>query len=167
MPDPFDRHARPGDGWEAQPSRSQLRRAAAMEDGGDSRAVDDPLIVAKRAPGRKDRNLCKAAHWKGPHQPEIRPCIDPFTNHGRECGWDASWRQDKPVWVCRHEEVCTGCLKVLRGLLGRDDCPDFRPITEDERERIGAEIASRREWRQSRKPVITGHQGYRRKRGAA
>lgn len=152
MPDPYERHGQPGDGWSRQPSRSQLRRMAATDGG-----------TAKRPPGRKDPALCKAAHWKGPHRPEIRAS----KGMRPECRWDESWtRSGELAWRCIHEEVCADCGKLLRFSVGRDECPDFHPVTDAERARIEASAARFQEWKVRTRPVISGRQGYRKRKGA-
>jgi predicted Fe-S protein YdhL (DUF1289 family) len=162
MPDPFERRSRPNgccEGLYSQPSRSQLRSGAIAAD------VPGP---AKKAPGKKDPALCKAAHWKGPHVPELR--MRDFGWHvDIPCRWDVSWFGDEPRWSCRHEEVCAGCGKVLRVGIGSEECPDWHPMTGAERLEVDAEIARHREHRAARaerKPVITGPQGYRKRRSA-
>jgi hypothetical protein len=161
MPDPFERHARSKWDWGAAGARSQERAGA---------VYDDPARA--RTPGRKDPSLCKAAHWKGPHQPQIRERQDGY--HARECRWDAAWTRDEPVWFCCHEEACTGCGKILRSRILRDECPDFQPITKEQHDAITAWIARRRDElaatrarsRRQPKPPITGPQGYRKRRSA-
>lgn len=160
MPDPFERHGK-SDGWGPSPSRSQLRRMAASDE-------------VKRPAARKDPALCKAAHWKGPHQPELR-----VKQYGwsakRECRYAISWRTDDEVgWHCCHEEFCSGCGKILRGKISDGECPGWHPVTDAERAALEAERAehearvaaarARSRWRP--KPPVDGPQSYRRKRGA-
>lgn len=180
MPDPYERHGQADDGWSGQPSRSQLRRIAATEDGATSQAVDDPAVVAKRAPGKKDPALCKDTHWKEPHQAALRAkefgWHDARWQRNSGCGWTLAWsvrkRRDVTGFRCIHEEVCTGCGKILRDRIPGQDCPDFRPITAEERAAIDAELERRKEraaeWRAQRqpRPSITGPQGYRKRKGA-
>lgn len=163
MPKRFERHARTSWEWGTPGSRSnELARAV----------KDDP--AKKAAPGKKDPSLCKATHWKGPHQPGLRLLTfgwrRPIT-----CQWDISWhsKNDEPSWHCNHEEVCSGCGKVLRVGIKNEECPDFHPITTEERTAIEEKEAQNKariavavakhpgRWR---KPVITGPQGYRRNR---
>ena len=154
------RHARGKDDWGTQPGRSAQRAAAAVE-------------PEKRAPGKKDRDLCKAAHWKGLHQPELRMKSYGWPRKGI-CLWAVSWRSKngEPVWHCGHEEYCSGCGKALRASIGDSECPGFREITDADLARIEAERAesevrvaaarTRNRWRP--RPAITGPQGFRRKR---
>jgi hypothetical protein len=165
MPDPYERHSRPNgccESWYGQPSRSQLRAAVVAE-----QVHPEVIPQGKRPPGRKDRNLCKAAHWKGPHQPEFTITQGGWSRG--ECRWGISWTDpDQPSWICRHEERCAGCGRVLRTSVSSAECPDFRPVTEQEQAAIEAEIVRREQvvpWRRQR-PVITGPQGYRKKRSA-
>jgi hypothetical protein len=150
VPEQFDRHHQ-DDGWDGLGSRSELNRR-------HQKLGETP---AKRPPAKKDPNLCKETHWKGPHTPEIRPSkgLRP------DCKWDSSFiNPGKSVWCCIHEEVCSGCGKILRLKVNNDECPAFRPITEDELTQI-------REWddrvlRRSsgRNRLIKGRQSYRKRR---
>lgn len=158
MPDPYERHGR-GTGWDVwgpTPSRHQQRAAAAADD-----AVKPP-------PAKKDKDLCKAAHWKGPHQPQLRVREYSWRKTPR-CRWGIFWRQPEPSWECSHEEVCAGCGKVLRISISKTECPDFHPITEAERDALEREIERWRERvasrRYQRRPVIDGPQGYRKPKG--
>jgi hypothetical protein len=157
MPDPYERHGRAtgGDVWGPNPSRRQTRAAAAAEPEG------------KRPPGKKDPNLCKAAHWKGLHQPRLR--IRQYGRQRLQCRWGTSWASDKPTWHCVHEEFCTGCGKILRAGIPAGECPDFRPITKAEQDAIDLEIeryTAVRVSRARRRAVINGPQGYRKRKGA-
>jgi hypothetical protein len=167
MPDPFERHARPngyGDDWGPRPPRSQQRTAAATE-----QLHPEIIPEGKRPPGKKDPDLCKAAHWKGPHRPEIRVRAGGWLGGRQECGWGVSWRggETRHAYFCRHEEVCGGCQKTLRGgRIPASECPLFHAITTEEHAQVEAEI-ERREARGARrairrKPPVTGPQGYRR-----
>lgn len=154
-----ERHSRPNgccEGWGSQPSRSQQLAAVVAEQ-------QHPEIVpqGKRPPGKKNPALCKAAHWKGPHQPEtVKREVIPGKTPA--CGWHVSWTGDKPWWSCQHEELCGGCGKVLRYGL-REHCPDWHPMTSAERAAADVEIARHQEHREARKRVITGPQSYRKK----
>jgi hypothetical protein len=156
MPDPYERHGRASgwDRWGPNPSRHQQRAAAAADS------------AAKRPPAKKDPSLCKAAHWKEPHQPKLR--IRPYIWRRMPlCQWSISWGRTEPSWSCAHEEICAGCGKTLRTSIGDAECPDFHPITETQRLALEREIA---EWqarvtaRRARRPVIDGPQGYRKKK---
>lgn len=148
MPDPNERHGK-GDGWGSLPSRADLVRQAAMDS------------APRRAPAKKDHSLCKDTHWKGPHTPEIRQS----KGMRPECKWYSSYiEQGKPVWGCVHEEVCSGCGKILRIKVGNDECPDFRPITDEELEAIKKWADRVAGIRASRKPLIKGRQSYRKRR---
>ena len=148
MPDPYERHARSSENdWGGNAPRSASRRAAASDE------------TVKRPPGKKDPDLCKALHWKGPHVPEFR-----LREHGwrsKSCGWTTEWALKGPHWACGHEEVCSGCGKVLEAFPGRR-CPDYREITDSERTEIEEKI---RQWEQRRRRPfrsrIDGPQGYR------
>jgi hypothetical protein len=161
MPDQFERHGR-GAGWDTwgpTPGRSQQRAAA---------AADSTAPVPKKAPGKKDPDLCKAAHWKGPHAPELR--VRQFTWKTGTCHWGTSYLDHgTPVWHCTHEEVCTGCGKVLRISVSRQECPDFHDITPEKAGEVAADYERRRKLmegtRRRLRPVIDGPQGYRKKKG--
>lgn len=161
MPRRFERHARSAWEWGTPGSRSsELARAVS----------DDP---AAKAPGKKDRDLCKAAHWRGPHQPGLR-MREYSWRRPAACLWAVSWRSKdgEPSWHCGHEEVCTGCGKILRLSVGDRDCPDYHAITAGEREAIEAEraedearvAAARARNRRQPRPPVTGKRGFRRKR---
>jgi hypothetical protein len=156
MPDPHERHARTGEDYESQPSRSQQRRLAATEP------------ETRQSPGKKDRNLCKALHWK-PHKGEFRVAQYGWSA-ARTCRWGTSWREPgEASWLCCHSEICSGCGKILRDRIKAGECPDYRPATPGELAAIEAERIRREEVRTAawsrkagRKP--TGKQGYRKKR---
>jgi len=164
MPDPFERRSRPNgccEDWSGQPSRSQLRTSAVAAD------VREP---ARKAAGKKDPALCKAAHWKGPHRPELRVSQYRWPQK-RGCRWDASWSRDEPGWFCDHEEACAGCGKILRSRIPRAECPDFVPIAPGQHAAIMAGIRRREDELAAsrarfRKPPVTGPQGYRKRRSA-
>lgn len=160
MPDPYERHARGGEYYDDQSSRSEQRRRAAAE------------ALAKRPPGKKDPALCKAAHWKGPHKPEFR-IRESGWRRSTGCGWGPSWRDPgKVTWHCKHDELCSGCGKVLRTRIPDEECPDYHPLTLAELDAIEAKLAEERkrisaarirsQWQP--KPPVTGPQGYRRRR---
>jgi hypothetical protein len=161
MPDPYERHARSPAVWGPLRSRSQQRAAAAAE-----QVLPEVVPEGKRPPAKKDPSLCKAAHWKGPHQPKLRVREYSWRKTPR-CRWGIFWRQPEPSWDCSHEEVCAGCGKVLRTSIGKTECPDFHPITEEQRDALERELER---WRQRgaarrRRPVIDGPQGYRKQKG--
>lgn len=173
MPSPFERHSRP-DEWSGQPSRSQLRRAAAEEDGGTDRSVNSSGVVGRRVPGKKDKSLCKAAHWKGPHQPEIVLANETWEDQFRSrCRWEPRWgREDDGHavrWHCEHKIHCAGCGRIIEYRIPKETCPAY-PGTEEQRsvaqqrafERNEERRTSKPPWR--RKPPITGPQGYRKKK---
>jgi hypothetical protein len=163
MPDPFERRSRANgccEGWYSQPPRSQLRSDAIAA------GEREP---ARKAPARKDPALCKAAHWKGPHQPELR--LQQYGWRPAACKWAFSWRKPgEPSWCCSHEEVCSGCGKILRTGIDDAECPGYHPITDGERDALyarrreeQARIAeARAHGRWQPKPPVTGPQGYRR-----
>jgi len=171
MPSEHDRHSRPNgccEGIYSQPSRSQQRGAVIAEQ-------QHPEVVpqGKRPPGKKDPDLCKAAHWKGPHQPALRMKEYGWRSKSA-CEWTIWWRNPGVIsWCCGHEEYCAGCGKILRTRIEDGECPGYHPITaaevaaieakrtEDEA-RLAAAAASRAP--HQRRPVIDGPQGYRRKR---
>lgn len=162
------RHARGKSDWGVNPSRLAARDAVVAEQ-------SHPEVVpqGKRPPGKKDPSLCKAAHWKGPHQPVLR-MQEYGWRRSTACKWGPSWPvpDGEPSWRCSHEEVCKGCGKVLRISIEAWECPDFHPVTDEERAAIEAErvehearvaeLRERNHWKP--RPVITGPQGYRRKR---
>lgn len=157
MPDPFERHSRNAWEWGPAPPRGQARQAAA----------DQELATPKRPPAKKDRDLCKAQHWKGLHTPVMRIRHPAAWRRVSKCEWRASWgRPPEPRWHCYHEEVCSGCGKVLSMSVGADRCPDYRPVTAAEQAEID-EVIERWTTRRNR-PIrtrIDGPQGYRKPKG--
>jgi hypothetical protein len=154
VPDPYERHARAKDssGWENQSPRS-ARAAAAAEP------------VAKRPPARKDPDLCKATHWKAPHEPKFVLREHSWKRTG--CRWSISWTRVYPEWFCLHEKRCAGCGKVLSVFVGQDQCPDFHEMTAEEQLELDRDVEKMQErWRARgwRKPVIDGPQGYRKQK---
>jgi hypothetical protein len=154
MPDPYDRHARPGKWWGyygGQPARTQTRARAAKEPDG------------KRPPGKKDPDLCKGQHWKSTHTPEIGLGK---TRYKTVCGWRVDYK-DETYWFCLHVLTCSGCGKDFGGVFMKQ-CPLYHDVTPAEQAWIGKEIEERKErrarWKIHHRPVITGPQGYRKKR---
>lgn len=156
MPQYMDRHAETSDGYGSEPSRSQQRRLAAQ---------DDP---AKRPPpAKKDPDMCKAQHWKAGHTPvfQMRRAL-------YDCKWWVDWTA-KVAWSCWHEEVCSGCGKILDPFIKGRRCPDYHDITPAEAERMAREKEARAERiaqfqaRRVKRPVIKGPQGYRKPKGSA
>jgi hypothetical protein len=159
MPDPYERHSRNSWEWGPVPARGQSRAAAADQD----------LGSVKRLPAKKDPSRCKAAHWKGPHQRELR--VKEYGGWQRKgrCAWVISWTDpDKLTWNCLHEAFCPGCGKVLATVIGFSDCPDAHPVTGDDRAWFEKEHARRDALTARRKlrgrPVISGPQGYRKRK---
>lgn len=161
MPDPYERHARTKDssGWEGQNPRA-ARQAAAAE-----QVLPEVVPEGKRPPGKKDPQLCKAAHWKGPHTPELR-IRQVGWRRTLTCKWALSWgTENVPRYYCNHEAFCAGCGKVLSTSIGFNDCPDSHPVTDGERAEIDLDVERWRERRTARRqPVIDGPQGYRRRK---
>lgn len=155
MPRYLDRHARTkGADWGSEPARSQQRQEA---------AADDP--AQPRPASRKNPDLCKTAHWKGPHQPVLRKRERNWKK--TSCRWAIFWSTPEPSWECYHEEVCTGCGKLLHISIPAEQCPDFHPITAAEQLALEQEIERWQERvtaRRLRQPVIDGPQGYRKKK---
>jgi hypothetical protein len=124
--------------------------------------LPDVVPEGKRPPAKKDPDLCKVVHWKGPHEPELR--IREYSwRKTPTCHWRIYWPRLDPVWACAHEKVCAGCGKVLTVFVPAEQCPDFHSITgaeelalEQEALRWAERLATRR-----RRPVINGPQGYR------
>jgi hypothetical protein len=156
MPDPYDRHSRSRWEWGNPGARSQERAAAARE----------PSV--KRPPGKKDPDLCKGRHWRGPHTPEVTLNANGWVASRKKlCGWAVYWRDHKPYWSCRHVLLCTGCGKDFGSCLPAQ-CPLWHEITLEEQAFLDAEMIRQDErmaaWGRRRKPVINGKQGYRKKR---
>jgi hypothetical protein len=85
------------------------------------------------------------------------------------CRWGTSWNGEEPCWECWHEETCLGCGKVLRMSISDGECPGWHPMTDADRVRVDAEIGRHREIlaeHAARHRVITGPQGYRKRRSA-
>lgn len=162
MPDPYERHSRNSWEWGPSPARGQTRAAAA-----DQQLAPEVVPEGKRPPGKKDPKLCKAAHWKGPHTPELRVRQYGWRK-GAKCGWDVSWGGEKPAYFCQHEAFCTGCGKVTSTSIGFSDCPDSSPLTDERRMQIELNIEQRRERLAKsyarRHPPIDGPQGYRKEK---
>lgn len=160
MPDPYERHARPGKhahfGEEPKGTHSQARAAASGES-------------AKRPPGKKDPDLCKTQHWKSGHTPALRVRIPYFRKSKIYCYWGLPyWDSDGVTWYCSHEEYCSGCGKILLTRISGTRCPDYHDITRTEqacieKERKEREIR-RSSWKMRPRKIITGPQGYRKKR---
>jgi hypothetical protein len=165
MPDPYERFGRPGkyDYDDSQPSRSAARDAAAQE-----HLQPEIIPEGKRPPGKKNPDLCKGQHWKGPHTPEAVVNVNGWHSKN-ECGWGVSWiwGNCEPVWYCRHVLICSGCGKDL-GKPSVEECPLYHEITPEEQTLLDEKIRESEErhlaWQQRRKPVIQGPQGYRKKR---
>jgi hypothetical protein len=167
MPHPFDRHSRRKDDWGTPGSRSAERAAAAAAE------ETDP---AKRTPARKDPERCKG-NQGGPHAPEVSLRHEsPEDEFRSRCRWGTVWsREDRDMvvaWHCEHERRCTGCGLVSGRHVRDEECPVF-PGTPEQRAVVQQQLFERKEqlrtsprWSR-RKPVITGPQGYRKKRAQA
>ena len=159
MPDPYERHSRSRWEWGSPGSRSQERAAAAQ---------DDPAKT--RTPGKKDPDLCKGQHWKSGHTPALRVRIPYFRKSKVYCYWGLPYWDDDAdaAWYCSHEEYCSGCGKILLTRISNAQCPQYHEITKTEKasvEREREERAVRRaSWKKRPRKVITGPQGYRKKR---
>lgn len=153
MPDPYERHSRSRWEWGSPGARSQERAAATQ---------DDP--TRNRIPGKKNPGLCKGEHWKGPHRTVLEPRY--WTWHKGSCGWRPSYNGDAPWWNCYHHEICEGCGKDF-GKVTPARCPGYHEITQAEQRAIDVEVAAHKQRvaaRAVRKRVITGPQGYRKKK---
>ena len=164
MPDQHERHAKSKWEWGSPGARSQEVQAA---------AADDPE-PPKRTPGRKDtRSWCRGKQGVE-HVPEL--AWHPFLWKPGEpdCRWRAAWSSRAggeyvACWMCEHRETCARCGKVLRDRIPAAECPAYPGTPEDRAaaEEEALQIRERVAQRQTRwKPVITGPQGYRRKREA-
>jgi hypothetical protein len=167
------RHARPGnrgyDYGDSQPSRSHELASA---------VTDDP--AREKAPGRQKRGECKGPDgWHTTHDPVITWALDQLGREDRDCGWRPFGCWDKllrvyayvPAWTCRHEEKCQRCSHLItQSYSMKQRCPLFtgQPVPASvlaDCERKEAEAAERTSnWRWARKPVITGPQGYRKRK---
>jgi len=164
VPNQFERHAKSDDGWNEPGSRhDELLRAI----------NDDP--AAKPPPGKKDPARCKGNHGDS-HEPvvQFRYGNTPQECNGRyQCRYTVKWNLKEhklvPGWNCNHQLACDKCGKIFSIILGRDRCPVYPGDTEQLAD-IERQIEERNELRRTsptwnkRKPVITGPQGYRRKR---
>jgi hypothetical protein len=154
MPDPYERHSRPGrsDYADSQPSRSSAKAAAAQEPQG------------KRPPGKKNPDLCKAQHWKSGHTGELRE-VRQYRKKTPGCYWIPSHTGMKPWWHCCHEKICSGCGKILQYGISPRECPFYHELTASELAAIEAETDRIRNLRKGiMRPRITGPQGYRKKK---
>lgn len=152
MPQQFERHSRSRWEWGKPPGRADEVRLAASDD-------PDP---AKRPPGRKDtRTWCKGKQGRA-HTPALIP--DPWPwRHG--CAWYPSWTVAGTAnWSCQHREVCTACGKVLRHRISDSECPAYPGDPAQKAEAVRKSSAPRFSYRRRR--VITGPQGYRKKKAA-
>ncbi len=150
MPDQYDRHASSKWEWGGEPSRSQQRAAAAS---------DDPA----RVPGRKDRwAKCKQNNG-GPHEWGI--ALNPGWSSRQGCGWSTGYRYGGwyPKWSCAHREECTHCGKVLHHFLAPELCPAY-PGTEEAKAAVEKKIEAYAQRAARPRKVITGQQGYRKKK---
>lgn len=165
MPGRFERHARAKyDGWGSLPSRSgEIRQAAD--------AGPDP---ARHRPARKNtRDWCKGKAGV-PHIPMVAKS----SSHGRQwgCGWRALWdtaaQEHAARWWCVHQEQCERCGKILvdQCRFPAERCPlrpgsaASRALAEARARWINERAATRPVLRRK---VITGPQGYRRRRQGA
>lgn len=174
MPDPWERHGRPGrwDWWDNNSSRSQQRAAAAN---------DDPVTPVRKARRNRDPDRCTGSPDRQHHgELVLRPVFN-VKGVRKACRWEPAWYRKDPgdplaVWLCVHQEICTGCGKLLwsqiSGFPGeaRRRCPDFPG---DEEQKAAAEQvtlareatrASSPRWYQ-RKPPPSGRQSYRKPKG--
>ena len=156
MPDQWERHSRSRREWDSgSASRKQQRQAAAN---------DDP--VRDHSPGKKDKNACKANHWK-PHVITYKY----FTNswylrsHVR-CEWTTVWRDGQyvPVWFCGHNAECVLCGKRLGKptvcpTRTRDDIEPPLWIVEQAKDETVKSDARRARW--SPRRVVKGPSHYR------
>jgi hypothetical protein len=157
----FERHARSRTDWDTQPSRSAERQAAAGE-------------PERQAPGRKDRRAHCKENAGGPHVPAVVFMAAVF-RPDRGCEWMPSWSRkergyDGAGWYCRHEEHCSRCGKVLRVTVTDNECPAYpgNPVQRADAEADALRAQERQDaWRQRKRKIITGPQGYRRKRAGA
>lgn len=149
-----------------------------------SRAAEQSAAMTetvKRPPGRKDtRQWCRGKVGRE-HQPQIGLSTDGWSRH--DCEWVSRYdwrgiRRGEPEdsvqsvrWACGHCERCSACGRVLRplGELLTEECPAY-PGTEGQRAQAERDGAEHLAWLlslghyQQRRPVITGRQGYRRRR---
>jgi hypothetical protein len=81
--------------------------------------------------------------------------------------WDTETDAYQPEWMCLHQEECLKCGKVFRDSVPRDECPD-REAGQSVYADAVREAAEVTEWHRQRprrsRPVISGPQGYRRRR---
>ena len=133
-----------------------------------SAAVASDPEPPKRPPGRKNtRDWCRGKESRA-HVPVIvfRPPV--FRRHPpRTCEWGHGLIREEIGWQCHHEEHCRSCGKILRSRLAVDECPGYPGSAEQKaaaQAQLEAVLAGVAAWRARRRPVITGPQGYRRKR---
>jgi hypothetical protein len=160
MPRRFERHARSKDSWESPPGRAAERGTAAAEH-------DRP---APRPKARKDtRSWCRGKTGVEHTGTLVLQVAGP---RPLECCWRHRFLGDREIrWECWHREACARCGRVLREpwQLEDSECPAW-PGSGEQRaaaEREAARSVERwREWQAQRRPVVTGPQGYRRRRSA-
>lgn len=161
MPSQFERHGK-SDDWDSLGSRhDNLVRAI----------NDDPLV--KSLPGKKDPGKCKGNHGN-PHVPVIQFRYDnPQDRERYQCRyvvkWDTKEKKLVPNWHCNHQIACDRCGKIFDFFLVNDNCPVY-PGDPEQLADVYSKIEERNEFRRTspiwnrKRPVITGPQGYRKKR---
>ena len=166
MPGQFERHAKSKWEWGTPGARSAEVKAA---------AADDPEPPKRAAARKNTRDWCKGKQGAA-HVPHL--VLHPvFWKRGElYCKWHASWslrgQEYVACWTCDHREECERCGKVLRSRIAATECPAYPGTPEDhaaaetEAARIREQVAQMAQ-RPSRRKVITGPQGYRRKREAS
>ena len=166
MPRRFERHKRTKWEWGLPARSGEVREAA--------RADPDP---AKRAPARKDtKSWCRGKEGRE-HVLHLVLVPDYLSRRAKVCEWASAWSIDgqeyRLGWVCMHREECVNCGRIFREHydLKGEECPAYpgdaaqraeaeAQVGRDEEQRASW-LASRPHWR---RPVITGPQGYRRRR---
>ena len=160
MPKRFERHARSGNGYEANPARHDELTAAINTD-------PEPV---KRSPGKKDPSSCKG-NQGGPHVPIVMlRSLNPQQQARNQCRYVVVWnRQEEQLetgWHCDHMNACGKCGLVYDSSLRSDRCQAYPGELKQRAEvqRLADERNKERRIspRWHRRPVITGRQSYRR-----
>lgn len=163
MSSKHERHARSRWEWGSQPSRHDETAAIVEDQVADFNKVPE-------APGRKDRRVhCKSSPG-GSHVRVLYLKLPIWVKKAITCGWGVAWDSRAKTfgiaWRCLHQEGCSWCGKIFRTHLEDKECP-YWPGTSCQRAEAQADAVRaqerRRQW-DRRKPVITGPQGYRRRR---
>jgi hypothetical protein len=119
---------------------------------------------------RWSKDQCKKSSSRQ-HEAVIQLGSIPQLFKRSECGWRVGYTADREtgergIWYsCYHERVCGRCGKVIESTLSSTSCPLYESRGE-QKERVAEEARNAPPLQYRRRmPVITGPQGYRKKKG--